>query len=337
MEALLVNATFQIGHHGCTLVDRELDKLANECGFHIVAKLPLDSDWSALAPPQFDVVLVNGEGGLHHDSKAAKLIARVPQWAKAMKRPAHLINSVYEANSTAIAAGVAQYDSIFVRDEYSRQALAAEGIPSSVVADLTLAWEPSVRGGSGREIVVTDSTVRETNEALHALSRALDARFLPLMARPPRPSEPLYHPSRWRRYVSKRVVAKFAPPGLWRDRWRGLIPEFDDFARYLTSDVGLIVAGRFHAVCLALNLEIPLLAVRSNTWKIEALLEEVRLEDRIIADFESLKARLSGGSESALFSYSIAELERIRAFRAQTRSRAHRMFESFTRAAPAQA
>jgi hypothetical protein len=85
-----------------------------------------------------------------------------------------------------------------------------------------------------------------------------------------------------------------------------------------------------------MNLEIPLLAVRSNTWKIEALLKEVRLEHRIIADLESLKARLSGGSASALFCYSIAELERIRAFRAQTRGRAHRMFESLTRAAPTQ-
>jgi hypothetical protein len=213
-----------------------------------------------------------------------------------------------------------------VRDEFSRQALAAQGISSSVVADLALTWEPPALGGAGREIVVTDSTVRETNEALHALSRALHARFLPLMARPPRPTEPVHHPSRWRRYVGKRFAARFAPPGLWRDRWRGLIPEFDDFVRYLTNHAGLIVAGRFHAVCLALDLEIPFLAVPSNTWKVEALLKEAGLEHRIIRDLESLKARLSGGGEPSLFSYSSAEIERMRAFRLQTRERALKMF-----------
>ncbi|HWB46984.1 MAG TPA: polysaccharide pyruvyl transferase family protein [Hyphomicrobiaceae bacterium] len=326
-KAILINTTFQIGHHGCTLVDRQLDRLANECGLHIIAKLPLDSDWSALTPPQFDVVLVNGEGGLHHDSKAAKLIARVPQWAKAMKRPAHLLNSVYEANSAAIAAGVAQYNSIFVRDEFSRQALAAQGISSSVVADLALTWEPPALGGAGREIVVTDSTVRETNEALHALSRALHARFLPLMARPPRPTEPVHHPSRWRRYVGKRFAARFAPPGLWRDRWRGLIPEFDDFVRYLTNHAGLIVAGRFHAVCLALDLEIPFLAVSSNTRKVEGVLAAAGLQSRLVNNPAELSTVLLHKPVHAK-AFTGPEIEKIRAFRHQVMLNARHMLES---------
>jgi hypothetical protein len=71
MRAVLINNTDSQGHHGCTLVNRQIDALANEFGIQIVAKLPLNSDWDALAPKQFDTVIVNGEGTLHSSKKGA--------------------------------------------------------------------------------------------------------------------------------------------------------------------------------------------------------------------------------------------------------------------------
>ncbi|MGE3702405.1 MAG: polysaccharide pyruvyl transferase family protein [Hyphomicrobiaceae bacterium] len=327
MKAILINTTFQIGHHGCTLVDRQIDQLASACGLVIAAKLPLHADWSTLAPRYFDLVLVNGEGGLHHDSKAAKRIADVPSWASERGRPAFLFNSVYEANGPDIAAGVARYDAIFVRDEYSRAALGAAGIPSAVVPDLALGWSPPAKGGTGRAIVVTDSTLRETNAQLHAFARAIGARFLPLMARPPRPLVDVHADLfRWSRYVSKRFASFLAPPGLWRDRWRGLIPGFEDFVAWLTDNAGLIIAGRFHGLCLALDLEIPVLAVPSNTRKIEGVLEAAALQSRLVENLDLLRHRLAQEGPEA-FAYSDDEVAKLRSFRTRAAVDANRMFE----------
>jgi hypothetical protein len=328
MKAVLINTTFQLGHHGCTLVDLQLDLLTAAAGLDICAKLPLHSDWQKLAPAEFDVVLVNGEGALHHNSKAARRLAEVPLWARERGRPAFLINSVYEANGPEIAAGVARFDAVFARDELSRGALTEARIAATVVPDLALTWEPTVTRGTGRLVVVTDSTVHDTNARLHRLALATGARYLPLMARPPHPAvKPHADASRWWRYVAKRLAAQVAPPGLWRDRWRRLIPGFDDYIAWLAENAGLVVSGRFHGVCIALDLGIPVLGVSSNTWKIEAVLAGAGLTNRLVSDLEELQQRLLTESIEP-YLYSAAELERIAAYRREALTSAHAMFRS---------
>jgi hypothetical protein len=248
-------------------------------------------------------------------------------------RPAFLINSVYEANGPEIAAGVARYHAVYTRDEFSHRALTGAGIRATVVPDLTLTWEPPLARGSGRLIVVTDSAVQEANSRLHRIALATGARYLPLMARPPHPALQAHaDASRWWRYAAKRLAAYAAPPGLWRDRWRGLIPGFDDYVAWLAENAGLIISGRFHGVCIALDLGIPLLGVTSNTWKIEAVLAGVGLKGRLVADLDGLPGRLlAKGIEPYL--YTSAELQRISAFRADAIIRARAMFRSICQSA----
>jgi hypothetical protein len=328
MKAVLINTTFQLGHHGCTLVDRQLDLLTAEAGLDICAKLPLNSDWRKLAPAEFDLVLVNGEGALHHDSKAARRLAQVPLWAHECSRPAFLINSVYEANGPEIASGIARYNAVFARDELSQGALTEAGIAATVVPDLTLTWEPDVVRGRGRLVVITDSTVQDTNARLHHWARAIGGHYLPLMARPPHPAANAHaDASRWWRYTVKRLAARAAPPGLWRDRWRSLIPGFDDYIAWLAEHAGLIVSGRFHGVCMALDLGIPVLGIASNTWKIEAVLTGAGLGHRLVSDLEELQRQLlTKGIEPYL--YTPAELERVAGFRRQALASARAMFRS---------
>lgn len=331
MKAVLINTTFQLGHHGCTLVDRQLDDLATEAGIDVTEKLPLHSDWQRLAPVDFDVILVNGEGALHHDTKAARRLAEVPAWARERRKPAFLINSVYEANGAEVAAGVARYDGVFARDEFSREALVEAGIVAAVVPDLTLSWQPAPTRGKGHLVVVTDSTVQDTNARLHKMSCTIGARYLPLMARPPRPIVWAHaDASRWWRYAAKRLAAHVAPSGLWRDRWRGLIPEFDDYIDWMAKNAGLVVAGRFHGVCIALDLGIPVLGVASNTWKIEAVLAGAGLQHRLVSSLDELQHRLKAeGIEP--FLYTAAEVERISDFRDKARASARAMFQSIGR------
>jgi hypothetical protein len=317
-------------------VDRQLDVLTTQAGLEVCAKLPLHADWQKLAPADFDLVLVNGEGALHHNSKAAWRLAEVPRWASERGRPAFLINSVYEANGPEVAQGVARYRAVFARDELSRRALIEAGIAATVVPDLTLTWEPAVARGTGRLVVVTDSTVQDANTRLHRAALAIGARYLPLMARPPHPAVQAHaEASRWWRYTAKRLAALAAPPGLWRDRWRSLIPGFDDYIAWLAQNAGLIVSGRFHGVCIALDLGIPVLGIPSNTWKIEAVLAGAGLQHRLVSDLEELRERLlAKGLEPYL--YTSAELHSIAAFRKEAlisaRSMFRSIFESVTRA-----
>lgn len=326
MRAVLINTTHQNGHHGCTLVNRQLDLLASAAGVEIVAKLPAHVDWSQLAPSDFDLVLVNGEGCLHHDSTASKQLATVPGWAHARNKPAVLINSVYQSNSDSIAQAVAKYDLIFVRDMLSQKELAKAGIPARCVPDLTLTWTPAVNGCFGHDIIVTDSTFRSTTKQLYRLARRLRARFLPMIALPPEiPDAPDRNRPTRSRYETKLLASRIAPPGIWRARYRNHIAEFDDFVAILSQSAGLIIAGRFHALCMALVLEIPMVALRSSTWKTEALLDAAGLQHRLVSDLDELGQRLaSDGTEP--FLYASDEIARIRALRAQTLADAEAMF-----------
>jgi hypothetical protein len=327
MRAVLINTTFQLGHHGCTLIDRQLDQLAAAADVHIAAKIPLYGDWDRAKKEDFAAVIVNGEGSVHHDSKAARRIAEVPRWAQSLNKPAYLINTIYEANGAEVAAAIAQYTHVFARDNLSREELARAGIAASGVPDLTLTWCPPSLSRSGRAIVVTDSTLKNKTVSLHSFATRVGGHFMPLLARPPGPFDVLGTPGRWARFKMRRLAAHVAPPSLWRDRWRNAIPDFDHFVAWLAEHAAMIVTGRFHAVCVALALEIPVLALPSNTRKIESLLNEIGLNSRIILDLDELAARLANG-DAGQFAYRAEEIAEIRSFRRGARKKALDMFST---------
>jgi hypothetical protein len=307
VKAVLINKTDDLGHHGCTLVNRQIDNLARGAGIEVVAKLPLHSDWNVLAPAAFDAVIVNGEGTLHSNSQGARRIAEIPAWAEGRGAPAHLINSVYQGNSPAITEAVARFHTICVRDQMSAAELADAGIVASVIPDLSLTWQVEPASLSGKPHV-NGSTIKETRNSLHALANR-ELPYLPILAQPPRES------SRLSKYRIKRLVSYIAPFALWRHRHA--IPDFDVFTDYLRHHVSGIITGRFHMMTMALCLEIPVVAVSSNTRKMEALFEEIGLEQRLASSVQN--------TPQLLKPYSSDDLKKIRLFRqrAVTRAREH--------------
>lgn len=282
MKAVLVNKTDDLGHHGCTLVNRQIELLAANAGISIVAKFPIASDWDALAPEEFDVVIVNGEGTLHSSSKGAERIAQVPEWAARRGKPAFLINTVYQNNSPQIAREIAKFQRVFVRDERSAMEAANDGIDCSVVPDLSLTWETPPARGEGNPIV-NGSTMKPMRRKLYALSSAR-MPYLPILA------APIGRGDRSGSFRMKRLAALAAMPGLWRARNRNAIPDFDAFIAHLRTNVSGIITGRFHMATIALCLEIPVVAVASNTHKMEALFEALGMQDRLVPASQIKKA-----------------------------------------------
>lgn len=333
-SALLINLTSIIGHHGCTLVNRQIERLCDEAGIALRAGVPLFADLDGLDLAGIDMILVNGEGTLHHDRPGARRIADIAVWAAATGRPAALINTVFEGNSADTAARLKAFTLIYARDRRSQAEFARFGLEAGCTPDLTLSWRPQKTAAADGRIVITDSTQRVLNARLHELAGAGAGRtYLPLIARPPRLAGAAAGGNLRRRlrYWSKRAVARLLPPGLlWRDRYRMAIPDFDDFVAFLGERTGLLIAGRFHAVCLALVLELPFLALKSNTWKVDALLEEAGLTHRLMTNTDEIERLLQDNPVPGL-AFSPDELARIRAFTTTARNQAHAMFADIAR------
>ncbi|WP_041319711.1 polysaccharide pyruvyl transferase family protein [Hyphomicrobium denitrificans] len=322
-----MNATHAAGHHGCTLVSRQLQELAAEAGITITAWVPLSlpvrqRDWS-----KFDLVIVNGEGTLHHDRAGAKAIAQLAPFLADVGVPAYLINSVYQGNSPSIAEGLKRFRGIWVRDSRSASEAKNHGLDVTIVPDLTLTWNVEARRGFGKRIVVIDSVDRDETAGLYEVSKHLNASFYSIMSRPPRiETFPDRNFGSRCKYQWRRASAWLRSPPQ-KARWRAQFPTFETFAAYLSNEAGLIVSGRFHALCLAIVLEVPFLAWPSNTHKMEGLLEDAQLSNRIISDRRSVAAKLGlEGMQSYAFSEN--ELLNMRAYKFNARLGAEGMFKA---------
>ncbi|MBA3518771.1 MAG: polysaccharide pyruvyl transferase family protein [Rhizobiales bacterium] len=328
LRAAMIHTTSYVGHHGCTLVCRRIGELAADNGIQIASWLPLRFDEMRIDWTRYDLLLVNGEGSLHGDRPAAHLIANLARLAERIGRPAYLINSVYENNGRGVAAGVSRYRRIYMRESLSRDRAREAGLSAEIVPDLSLTWRPSCLPARGDGIVVNDSTLGATRHELFELSREIDAAYITINGRPPRLVDfPGRNIGRQARYDLKRILGRLSPPGRRRSAAVNGISVFDAFVEKLASDAAVLVTGRFHGVCLALDLEIPVLALASNTHKIQGLCADVGIESRLFGSVSEIR-RLLKASHLRDLRYSPDELKRIRSFRQAALVRAQAMFKS---------
>ena len=337
-RVLLVNDTSFLPHHGCQGVMHQIETALAERKLSVSQRWPVHADW--FARPQWrqeiaeaDLVLVNGEGTLHHDAPAPRRIGRVAREAKAAGVPCSLINSVYDAVPADVAAHVAAFGYRSVRESRSHTAAAADGLSADVTPDLLL-LEERRECPSGGGVLLTDSTVRAVRQRLYRASRErTDAGYLTLLA-PPR-TWPLDSPHaadarrRQRAYELRRrvypAVAAVLPLGERRrcdmNRFRHIANTRDEALTSIGS-ASLVVAGRFHAVCMCLVQETPFVAVGSNTHKIEGLLGDAGLGRRVVADADEAAA-----VDPEAWQWTDEERASLAAFKADLPRRAAAMFD----------
>lgn len=322
MKALLFNDASLAGHHGSALVTERLKDLAKEVGIDVVTGW----DWeSALAACQassfpFDLVIVNGEGSIHHDSKSARRIAALAGELRAKGIPAYLVNATVESCTTNLLAGLGAYRAVFVRDSKSQSVLRAAGVNASLVHDLTLSFPAPTTGynPSGPLLLTDASEQQKTAQLIELHKRWSGSQMITLRSPPPRPN-------RGRRLRSlafrlKRLAASHAALSPWSLRYAHALASREELVTALASSSGLI-AARYHAVCIALVLEVPFIAVEGNTGKTSALLSDIGLKERRV-DLNKLAAMKSAPLIPA---FDAGERDAIRAFLAQTRAGAEKM------------
>lgn len=325
MKALLVNDASLAGHHGSCLVTEQIKALACRTGIVVTTGW----DWESILaifqdqPKLFDIVIVNGEGSIHDNSKAARRISSLAPELAAKGVPAYLVNATIGGCSAHVLHGLGAYRARFVRDSASQAELALAGLNSEVVADLVLTATIAPQLKKTIEpLLLTDlSDEAKTARLIGLKQRWHGSTIITFRSPPPRPVRG--SSTRALTYGFKRAIASTATLSPWSLRYAGALQTREKLVDIFTSCSGLI-AARYHAVCLALILRVPFLALESNTGKTGALLRDVGLQARCV-DFDLLE---SGCSPPVVPAFNDRELAAIEYFLSKTSTAATAMFTS---------
>lgn len=284
LPACILNDTRVDLHHGCQRVMHALFRLLTQAGFHISATYPAHGDWSRdaaflKAAQSSRLVVVNGEGTIHHDRPAGLKLLEVSAWAHAHDIPAVLINTGWEANGPAFAQLAKLFSLVATRDSASADALRAHGVNARVVPDLSL-YEGAAPFQAVRSThtLFTDSVDRFKALELDRARWRCGGQTLSIV---------YAHPGLggYRRFMRESLAKADLPhparvAALMRMRHRlhrNSSASTDQFMNRLATGA-LLVSGRFHACTLALCAGTPFVSIPSNTGKISAFIKDAGLE-----------------------------------------------------------
>ncbi|WP_417791583.1 polysaccharide pyruvyl transferase family protein [Stutzerimonas xanthomarina] len=346
LKAIVFNDTSYDDHHGCQLVMQQLGKLAGETGIKITRFVPMRHKWFSDTHLRRDIdstdlCIINGEGTMHGACEAALNYIRLAIHCRERGVPCFLINSVWQ-NNTSLVDGAKAFTGIFVRDMHSQAELRQGGIEAKVVPDLTLSYEwPEELQRLRCGYIVNGSVLQgRLDEAWRTVcnSDLRELRYLSIRTLPPLQwgkGFPSYVPRNLvRRYKQcrhlfssyfRKFPAELDKRGLSRLRWRYAVLSTPAFLQTLSGAEG-VITGRFHCVTLCMVTRTPFLALSSNTFKIEGLLAEAGLINRLCASYEEGVARRTD------MSFSSTELDALEVFLVSARRRAREMFAAMASA-----
>ena len=312
MSVLVINDTRVDRHHGCYAVMATIGTMLERYALGPVCYWPAHAEWRdnadfecALAVAR--LVVINGEGTIHHNRPAGRRLLDAGMRAREAGVPVALINTGWEANGPDFVAMLDNIDLIAARDSRSAEQMAEGGANVRIVPDLSFWYAhnhaPQPVEGTRSGFGFTDNVNRFKALALERLRRACEgetvaichgtAGFVGLagfLREGIGMREDIRHPAR--------LVELLA---LRHRLWRVSHVETDVFLAQLAR-LELLVSGRFHACTLALATGTPVIAQSSNTGKIAALFHDVGLEQcrgEVILNTASVQqARTHGWSEA---------------------------------------
>lgn len=304
-SVVVLNDTRVDHHHGCSRVMAALETLVSGMGARIGAAAPAHTDWTNNAAVgealrSCRLVVVNGEGTLHHDSRAGLKLLEAGRVARELGVPSVLVNCGWEANGPEYFALLRQFTRVCARDARSAAEIRAAGVACDVVPDLSLYLPHRPAPAQRRGVGFTDSVVRDVSLSLEALRRACGGTVAPVQFAPAGARGNWRY---FREYVGRSDLAR---PGFLarmldlRLRQRRAQAATADAYIERLAQLELLVSGRFHSCTLAMVAGTPFVAVSSNSHKIESLVSDAGLAAWRVAGELSLReieqARAAGWS-----------------------------------------
>ncbi|MFC3164563.1 polysaccharide pyruvyl transferase family protein [Ciceribacter thiooxidans] len=334
-NAVILNDTRGDSHFGCFRVMRLIEENLASRGIRVLARSGVRNDWENDRPfldamAKSDVIVINGEGTLHHGAKAGARLLRVVDHPARGDKPVALINAIYQENPEEWSRYLEKMTIISTRDSWSAEEAGRHaGRAVGFVPDLSLSdgFEEAAPGVTRDLLLVGDSVSREVSRRLLALadSRA-DARLLPIL-RTIKASKP--HVATPLRLLREAYIRLHAAAFGWT---HGNVLFNRDEAGFIDAlqHGYLHVTGRFHAVCFCLFTRTPFLAIESNSWKIRALMHDLGLGDKRLVGIDDLPDLLA---RPDILAYSEDEMQAIGKGIAMCRTRTAALFDEIARAA----
>lgn len=291
-RVVLLNDTDVDGYHfGCARVMSTIRNQLRVRGIEEAGAVRVSLNWrdahEALVNSA-DLLVINGEGTLHHGSRKGRWLLEAAQSVCARGGKVALINALWQDNPADWTDLIKDVDILACRDSRSVAAFAREcGRTPRFLGDLSMTQPVPDRHAPRFGTLVGDSVHGHITSGLAAQAAALaNADLVPVTS--------------GLKFISPnlkglRRAARVAYAKVKQDRYLARNPK----ARFVTDEAAYIdliqtkalsVTGRFHAACLAVATRTPFVAVQSNSWKIEALLEDVGLSSARMMPIEALTA-----------------------------------------------
>lgn len=288
-RAVLLNDTSFSAHHGSRCVVAAIRRGLARRGIEIIASTPAGARWEDSQPllqglERSDLIIINGEGTLHHGAPAGELLLRIVDHPLRRDRPIALINTLWQDNPAAWQPLLRLINLIVVRDGRSQRALNTLGMNVDLCPDLSLShvWTKAPCQRDAARLAFGDSVYRDVSQSL--LQAYRDHRgpriYLPIRSR--RRHDDTDRPLTLRGRLDNARHALRARGQSLRDPNRLMLETAAEYTRHLAR-CGLHLTGRYHAVCLSIATGTPFVAVASNSQKIEALIEDVGLNPKRVS------------------------------------------------------
>lgn len=292
-KCLILNDTYYDFHHGCETVMKNINILCKKYEFEIIGTNPVGKDWKKNKKfmkllSKCDFVIVNGEGTIHHSKKRAiDLVSIAPFVKKNFNKNVFLINTTYQDNNDDIVKNIKFFDKIFVRESYSKNELNQNGIDCKIVPDLTFYTKFNLDNKVVKDKVgATDSVDDYVSKTLYEFCMKNKFNYLPALNTPNITRLDGLSLFKTIKFYIRKIVRQvqkniFNRYDIILNGTPYYIDDYDIYVKEI-SELRNIYIGRYHSLCFALKTLTPFVAIKSNSHKIESMLEDINIKDRII-------------------------------------------------------
>lgn len=326
MGILLMNDTDEdSSHFGCMRVMRSIRDALAKRGHSQLPSLLVGTDWkeSASDTARIDaaeVLLINGEGTLHHGKRKGLWLLEAGARVKANGGKVALINALWQQNPDDWAQHAVDFDLVYCRDSRSAAELSSWlGREVGWIGDLSMFQEPDMDDQVRDGVTVSCSVHRDIEKRLASFSTSTGSVYVPVT---PHIKHVSVHHRGIKRLLRKAYVQAAEKRFLAKHPNMQFVQNDAEYMAELRQR-DLLVTGRFHAVCMAVLAKTPFVAVMSNSWKIETLLADIGLNPERIQPVGALRVDLLDRD----WSFSDSERSAINASLQRWRAEGETMFD----------
>ncbi len=290
---LLVNDTSLTLHYGCDLLMMNIYNLLEKNNINLIGSIYHEekiivSNNNLNKIKKSDVILINGEGTLHRKKnsdqiKVDEIINFISHVKRTFKKKVIIFNATFAKLNSNDFKILKLVDKIFVRENISKKYLKLNKLDSVFLPDLTLLSKNS-RLHKSFALVTTDSSVKGFNQKLIKFSKIYKSQYYKML-----------HHSGFDK-ISKLIVLQIYKmfPSCKIDKLFIFFKR--DLAKKFFKEISkskFILTGRFHCICFCIVNYIPFFSLAGDTHKVSGLLEDVRMQNRLLENRSLLKSNLN--------------------------------------------